>query len=40
MRGMQQDSIKITQPAPYAMLKFVIQDGVDDFTSVHNIQFN
>ena len=35
--GMQNDSIRLTEAAPYTMVKFVILEGHDDFTSVHYI---
>ena len=38
--GLQSETIKITQPSPNVMLKFIIQDGWDDFTSVHSVVFN
>ena len=38
-RGVQNDSVKISNPQPVAMIKFVIQDGHDDFTSVHSVEF-
>ena len=33
--GLQEESLKVSQPAPYVMVKFIIQDGHDDFTTVH-----
>ena len=38
--GMQNDSIRLSDAAPYTMIKFVIADGHDDFTSVHAIELN
>ncbi len=35
----QADSVKLSEPAPYSLLKFIIQEGWDDFSSVHNIEF-
>ncbi|TNV75526.1 hypothetical protein FGO68_gene10992 [Halteria grandinella] len=35
----QTDSVKLSEPAPYCLLKFVIVDGWEDFTSVHFIEF-
>eukprot|EP00347_Sterkiella_histriomuscorum_P020776 403336504 len=37
--GVQNDSVRLTDPAPYCLIKFVIQEGYDDFSSVHNIEF-
>mmetsp|Transcript_29498 Transcript_29498/g.21951 ORF Transcript_29498/g.21951 Transcript_29498/m.21951 type:complete len:126 (+) Transcript_29498:14-391(+) len=36
--GFQTDSVRLTDQAPYSQLKFIIQEGWDDFTSVHNIE--
>ena len=36
----QTDSVKLSEPAPYSLLKFIIQDGWEDFSSVHTIEFN
>ena len=38
--GMQNESLKIAQPAPFVIVKFIITEGHEDFTSVHNITFN
>jgi hypothetical protein len=35
----QTDSVKLSEPAPYSLLKFIIQDGWEDFSSVHTIEF-
>ena len=35
----QGDNVRLTEPAPYCLLKFVIQDGWEDFSSVHTIEF-
>ena len=37
--AVQTDSVKLSEPAPYSLLKFIIQDGWEDFSSVHNIEF-
>ena len=37
--SIQTDSVKLTEPAPYCLLKFIIQDGWEDFSSVHSIEF-
>jgi uncharacterized protein YlxW (UPF0749 family) len=34
--GIQTDTVKV-ESAPYALLKFVILEGHDEFTSVHTI---
>ena len=34
---MQMDTVKAAKPAPAAMVKVIIQDGFDDFVSVHEI---
>ena len=36
--ALQSDSIRLTEPAPYCLLKFVILDGWEDFSSVHTIE--
>ena len=36
--SMTNDSVKLTEPAPYCLLKFIIQDGWEDFSSVHSIE--
>jgi hypothetical protein len=35
----QNEVLKLTEPAPYCLIKFVIADGWEDFTSVHTIEF-
>ena len=36
--GMQTDVVKMSDAAPYCLLKFIIQDGWEDFASVHSIE--
>ena len=37
-RGQKQsDAVTIDQPSSYIMIKFVINDGWDDFASVHQV---
>ena len=38
--GFQNDSVVLSDAAPFTMLKFVIADGHDDFASVHKISFS
>ncbi|CDW87581.1 UNKNOWN [Stylonychia lemnae] len=38
--GIQNETVRLTDAAPYCLIKFTIQEGWDDFTSVHNIDFN
>ena len=33
-----QESIRLAKPSSYIMVKFIIVDGWDDFSSVHNIE--
>ena len=33
------DSVRLTEPAPYSLIKFIIGDGWEDFSSVHNVEF-
>ena len=35
--GFQSDSVMITEPAPINSFKFIVQDGWEEFTSVHSI---
>ena len=37
--AVQSDSVKLSEPAPYSLLKFIIQEGWEDFSSVHTIEF-
>ena len=37
--AIQTDSVKLSEPAPYSLLKFIVQDGWEDFSSVHSIEF-
>lgn len=37
--SVRSESVKVSAPAPYVMVKFVIADGWDDFTTVQHIQF-
>ena len=38
-RGQRQsEAVSIEQPSSYIMIKFVIQDGWEDFSSVHQVQ--
>jgi hypothetical protein len=36
-QGIQGETIKIAKPGPCAMIKVVIVDGYEDFTTVHNV---
>lgn len=36
--GLSQEHITITDPAPVSLIKLVIADGWDDFTSVHSLE--
>ena len=38
--GIQSDSVKITETAPINMVKFIIQDGWEEFTSLHSVEFS
>ena len=38
--NLQNESLVLSDAAPFTMLKFIIQEGHDDFASVHNISFN
>ena len=36
--GLQSDSVKINESTPVNLFKFIIQDGWDDFVSVHSVE--
>ena len=36
--GLQNESVKITESAPINLIKFIVVDGWDEFTSVHGIE--
>ena len=38
--GLHNEQIQITDKAPMSMIKFIVADGWDDFTSVHSIEIN
>ena len=35
--GLQNESVTLTDNAPMNSIKFIIQDGWDDFTSIHGV---
>ena len=35
--GLSHEVIKITEQAPMSLIKFIIQEGWDDFSSVHSV---
>ena len=36
--GMQSDSVRV-ESAPYCLIKFIVQEGYDDFSSIHYVEF-
>lgn len=38
--GLSHEVIKVTDQAPMSLIKFIIQEGWDDFTSVHSVSID
>ena len=36
--GLVQDSVKVTESTPVNLIKFIIADGHEEFTSVHSVE--
>ncbi len=36
---MQRETVRLTDPAPYHLIKFIVKEGHEDFASLHFIEF-